>query len=303
MQDYQKQNSARSQTIKNIYMAIYRSGHITKRGLQSETALSWGTVTSVVDLLVNSGFVVPVGKAFTNGRSATYYAIKTDIDYIVGIDLNTTGLSVISSDCYGRIKKHEQAPADCINADSFLRQMISLTKSVISKTPGHPLGIGIAVQGALDINRGLSSNTYQIPDWKNICLKRIVEENFDTKVFLLHDPDCINIAEQSLGANKEYYNRGNVAIIRADAGVGISMMINGHLSTNGYSSEIGHICVEENGPKCKCGNAGCLEEYASFGGISSRYAEKSGEHNISAFEIAERSLNGDGAASEVIEAF
>ncbi|MBW7462252.1 ROK family protein, partial [Paenibacillus sepulcri] len=43
---------------------------------------------------------------------------------------------------------------------------------------------------------------------------------------------------------------------------------------NGGAGEIGHLSVDWQGPRCMCGNIGCLELYASGTGIVNRYVMK-----------------------------
>ncbi len=299
----QSPSTIRFYNFKAIYMAIYGSDRITKREIQDQTSLSWGTVTTMVDRLEDAGYIVRNGKASTNGRSAAYYSVNRERGSVIGIDLNLSGATAVSTDCYGQVRQSIGMPLSKNGAEAVIEQITEMTEEIIRKTPGMIYGIGVAVQGALDTQHGVSSSILQIPDWKDVRLAEILEKRFGCKTFLLHDPDCINLAEQKIGSYISDYNHGNIALIRIDSGVGLSTLINGHLSTNGFSSELGHICVEQHGPRCICGNVGCLEEYASTRGISRRYEALGGEPNTPAEEIAERAKEGDRHAEAVIHGF
>ncbi|MBO4413742.1 MAG: ROK family transcriptional regulator [Clostridia bacterium] len=303
LQRGQSPSSVRFYNFKTIFMAVYGADRITKREIQDITSLSWGTVTTMVDRLEEAGYIVKNGKAFTNGRSAAYYSVNRDRGSVIGIDLNLSGATAVSTDCYGQVRKSVSVPLSKDGAEAVIAQIIGMTDEIIKQTPGMIYGIGVAVQGTLDTQHGVSSSILQIPDWKDVRLAEIFEKKFGCKTYLLHDPDCINLAEQKIGANISDYNRGTIALIRIDSGVGLSTLINNHLSTNGYASELGHICVEPHGPRCLCGNIGCLEEYASTGGISRRYTAIGGEPNTPAGEIAERAKEGDRRADSVIRGF
>lgn len=72
-----------------------------------------------------------------------------------------------------------------------------------------------------------------------------------------------------------------------DDGVGAGVVQNGAVfdGHKGYAGEIGHISIDVNGPRCQCGNYGCLELYCSaiefvkeasgFGGASEKLAQPS----------------------------
>ena len=56
-----------------------------------------------------------------------------------------------------------------------------------------------------------------------------------------------------------------LAYLLAGEGIGSGVVDNGNLllGMKGVASEIGHMSIDVNGPKCECGNFGCLELYCS----------------------------------------
>jgi predicted NBD/HSP70 family sugar kinase len=70
-------------------------------------------------------------------------------------------------------------------------------------------------------------------------------------------------------------NINNAALVRLDTGIGMSFIINGEIYHGSFdkSAELGHLVVNPDGPKCVCGNFGCLETYASGDGLLHRFAE------------------------------
>jgi len=58
-------------------------------------------------------------------------------------------------------------------------------------------------------------------------------------------------------------------------GIGAGVVINGELfhGESNCTGEIGHTTVDYNGPKCSCGNKGCLEVMASGPAIAKEQLE------------------------------
>jgi glucokinase len=64
--------------------------------------------------------------------------------------------------------------------------------------------------------------------------------------------------------------------ITLGTGVGGGIVIGGELlrGANNFTAEIGHITISENGPKCTCGNRGCLEAFVGASALVGRAREE-----------------------------
>jgi predicted NBD/HSP70 family sugar kinase len=63
--------------------------------------------------------------------------------------------------------------------------------------------------------------------------------------------------------------------VTVSEGIGVGLILNGQLvrGSSGLAGEFGHIALNENGPKCRCGNQGCWEVYASNSAALRHYNE------------------------------
>ena len=94
----------RRNNIRTLLASVKQSGPISKRDLQKLTGLSWGAVSSLTGLLHEHGYVVYTGKQVTNvGRKPTELDINANDHYIVGVDLNLSGICGVVTDMKGRI--------------------------------------------------------------------------------------------------------------------------------------------------------------------------------------------------------
>lgn len=292
-------SSIRQNNLKTLYYAIYKYGPVSKRELQSITSLSWGSISTMVEELENQHYIIETGKIEGNmGRKTAKFKVNTFGHYILGIDLNVTGITAVATDFYGNIQKQLTAPIPLLRYDTVIETLFALTDNLIENEcqNGTIHGIGIAVQGSVDTQHGISVYFPQIRDWNNVRLAELFERRYGIPTFLKHDPDCLMVAEKTIGSAREKLINRNAAFIRLDKGIGLSLSINNDISTNHYASEFGHICVDYNGPKCYCGANGCLEEYASADGIMRRYYDLSQspyDPNINFKILAMKALEGD----------
>ncbi len=173
--------------------------------------------------------------------------------------------------------------------------------------------ISIAAAGAIDLDKGVITSSPNLPGWYNIPLRDIVREKHGVNTFLINDASAAAIGEHHFGIGKGV---NNLILLTVGTGIGGGIIINGKLYTGlcGSAGEIGHMTIDVNGPKCNCGNIGCLETLASGTAVAKEairrisQGEKSsltdiveGEiENITAEEVSLAAQGGDSLALEVI---
>jgi len=180
-------------------------------------------------------------------------------------------------------------------------------------SPSQLSAISIAAAGIIDIKKGIITEAPNLPGWRNIPLRSIVEERYKIPTFLINDADAAALGEHRFGAGR---GLNNLILLTLGTGVGGGIIINGklYLGSTGSAAEIGHTIVEVNGPKCRCGNIGCLETLASGTAIAEeavsriRQGSKSSLseimkgkiEDITAEKVYLAAKNGDSLALEVI---
>jgi glucokinase len=143
-------------------------------------------------------------------------------------------------------------------ADLFLQviQAAGLDKDDIG-------GIGIGVPGVLDLEKGETLFLPNLPGtWPHVPLGDTITRLTGLPTALLNDVRSITNGEWRFGAGR---GMDTVAVFAIGTGVGGGLVINGqlHLGRGGTGGELGHTMIDFNGPRCGCGNSGCLEAYAS----------------------------------------
>jgi glucokinase len=125
-------------------------------------------------------------------------------------------------------------------------------------------GIGIGAPGPIDVDKGFVYFFPNIPGWKNTALKKIVQLRLGLATFVDNDANAMALAEYRFGAGR---GAKNIIALTLGTGVGGGMILDGRLFHGpAYSAaEIGHLIINEDGPRCSCGNRGCLEAYVGNG--------------------------------------
>jgi glucokinase len=124
-------------------------------------------------------------------------------------------------------------------------------------------GIGIACAGGIDTGRGVVvTPSPNMPEWSDVPLADIVRKNFDVNIFVLNDASAAALGEHRYGAGRGVRN---LVLFTLGTGIGGGIIIEDelYLGAVGGAGEFGHMTVAADGPKCGCGNTGCLEMFAS----------------------------------------
>ena len=179
--------------------------------------------------------------------------------------------------------------------------------------PSQLDSISIAAAGAIDFEKGLVTSSPHLPGWHDVPLRDIVEEKYKVNTFLINDASAAALGEHHFGAGQGV---NNLILLAVGTGIGGGIILNGRLysGASGSAGEIGHITIDVGGPKCDCGNTGCLEALVSGTAVAKEAIRriKQGERsslteivggkieNITAEKVSIAAQDGDSLASEVI---
>lgn len=186
----------------------------------------------------------------------------------IGIDLGGTNIKVgLVEPETGSILATKSVPTLAREGhDAVIARMADLVRQFIAEKACDPAdlrGIGVGVPGVLDLEKG---TTLFLPNlygtWPHVPLRDQLSNLTGLPVALLNDARAITLGEWKFGAGRGV---DTMACFTLGTGVGGGLVINSqlHLGMGGTSGELGHQTVDLNGPRCGCGNIGCLEALAS----------------------------------------
>jgi len=232
--------------------------------------------------------------------------------YFIGVDLGGTKIATGIVDSEGNLLATVKVPTLAEDGwEAVSRRMGDTIDEVLTKAnvKASDVGaIGVCAPGALDIPNGIVLGSPNLK-WHNVPLKKIIEDRFHIPTYFDNDANVAGLGENRFGAG---IGSKHMLYMTVSTGIGGGIIIDGqiyHGSSFG-AGEIGHITIDINGPRCGCGNYGCIEAIASGPAIARNAKEKLADHpesllnqyaTITAKEVSEAANNGDAYAKEVIE--
>jgi len=238
----------------------------------------------------------------------------SDQQTIIAVDLGGTQIRVALSDENGHLQRRtatltraEEGP------EPIIARIIASMRQALSNMPLEQVrGIGVAAPGPLDPWRGVIIWAPNLPGWHNVPLRERLADEFGRPVYLGNDANLAALAEQRFGAGQGI---DDLIYITVSTGIGGGIITGGRLllGSDGFAGEVGHQTLEPHGPRCNCGNIGCLEALASGPAIAREAVRRiqAGESSaivdmvggdlskVTAKEVNEAAQAGDQLAIEV----
>ena len=198
--------------------------------------------------------------------------------FVLGIDIGGTNLVVgaVAEDgsALHALRSEPTRPEE--GSDTVLRRLGGMGRAVMDETrktvPGAEFaGVGAGAPGPLDTKRGVVLLTPNL-GWVNLPLRQLLQDALGIPAMIDNDANCAVLGEWWRGAAR---GAKQVIGITIGTGIGGGIIVDGRLyhGASDCAGEIGHTTVEVNGRRCKCGNYGCLEAYASGPAIARRAVE------------------------------
>jgi glucokinase len=186
----------------------------------------------------------------------------------IGIDLGGTNIKAGIVDLEkGKVIASTSIPTLAREGhDAVMQRMADVVTKVVADNKmsiSDIGGIGIGLPGVLDLEKGTTVFLPNLPGtWPDVPVRDVISGKTGLPVSLLNDVRAITLGEWKFGAGQGV---DTMACFAIGTGVGGGLVINGklHLGLGGTTGELGHQTIDYNGPRCGCGNHGCLEAFAS----------------------------------------
>src|SRR5690606_3625658 len=200
--------------------------------------------------------------------------------FLLGVDLGGTNIVVGAMPADGsRMWAVRAEPTRAEEgADRVIERIVRLVEDAITTTMRETgiarrdfVGIGIGAPGPLDRETGVVLTTPHL-GWTDVPLRDRVTDAIGLPGALDNDANCATLGEWWIGAARGSRHALGLTI---GTGIGGGIVIDGAIyhGASGIAGELGHTSIDTIGRRCKCGNYGCLEAYASGPAIATRARE------------------------------
>jgi glucokinase-like ROK family protein len=276
-------NSSEAEVMK----VLRRDGQSSRVEITNITGWSRAKTSQEVNLLVEKGYLIDVGEgASKGGRKPRLLQFNSNLGYVVGIDIGATSIEIALADVNGSILQRVAEPADVRDAPEDLLGRCSKLILELTVAEGiHPdqiLGIGVGVPGPVDFAHGVLVAPPLMPDWESYSIRNFFKGTFQSAFVVIdNDVNIMALGEQRSG---DAAGIDHFLVVKIGTGIGCGIMASRkiHRGSNGSAGDIGHICVDKDGPVCRCGNRGCLEAMAAGPAIVEKaiHAAQSGKSEL-----------------------
>jgi len=237
------------------------------------------------------------------------------------MDLGGSWIRVALAIRSGHLLWHERMPTNAEEGGTaVISRVDALLQRGISRAEDRRIvGIGIAIAGPVDPETGIIYSPPHIPGLDGVSFKSLWGKRWDWPLLVGNDATLAALGEYHYGSGSGAHT---LVYITISTGIGGGMVVNGRplMGAHGMAGELGHMTVDRNGPRCKCGNIGCLEAIASGTSIAEAAQRRvqdvgpshaspllmmdmaSGEMDrISAAMVFEAAKKGDSLSQEILE--
>lgn len=237
--------------------------------------------------------------------------------YAVGVDLGGTKILTALVDEGGAVRHRHRRATPQQGPEAVVAAIAESVDVVLRASRighGDLLGVGIGAPGPLDPRSGVVFQPPNLAGWYNVPLADLLRQRLELSVFVENDANAAALGEWWAGAGRGVHD---LVYITVSTGIGGGLIINDTLvhGVSGTAGEIGHMTIDLNGPRCVCGNAGCLEVLASGKAIarmaqeaiaarrSTKALDLAGGHpeHITAELVATAARQGDAVAREIFD--
>ncbi|GAA3435067.1 ROK family transcriptional regulator [Kutzneria kofuensis] len=245
---------------------IRAAGTISRVGLANATGLTGATISTTVRKLIDEGLVVETGHAeSTGGKRRVLLRLNESARFAVGVHLDqdriTYALTDLNGSVVARISRLGAAgdqPADVVRRMG--REVAALIAGA-GVDRDRVLGVGLVAPGRLTAGGGFRVAPPPLRRWQDFPVDDALTGATGLPVVVGNDATAAALGEHWSGGVSD---AGTFAALYMGSGIGAGLVVGGltYTGASGEAGEIGHACLDVDGPLCWCGARGCLEVLA-----------------------------------------
>jgi len=238
---------------------IRAAGTISRAGLVSATGFTGATISTVVRALIDDGLVRETGRAeSTGGKPRVLLQLDQGARYAVGVHLDPVGITYALTDLTGAVVSRVTRAGEGGDATTLVTRMARQVDALVE-------GAGVERERVLGV--GLVSATggpRPLPamrHWAHFPVTEELERAVGLPVVPGNDATAAALGEYWSGGVHE---ASVFAAVYMGTGIGAGLLVDGipYHGASGNAGEIGHVCLDVDGPACWCGARGCVEAIA-----------------------------------------
>lgn len=252
-----------------VLQALFDLGPTSRAELARHAGVNRATISGIIQPLVDQRLLVegdPVRPSEAGGKPARPLWFSVDAQPICAVLLMPhqvqSCLVSLSGDIHAAFKA--PVPSEPHHAGPIIDALVGCIGRTLALSHRPPLGIGVAVGGMIDTDRGSIVTVNLAPVLDGFPLGPDLSARFGLPTCVDHHPRALLVGDRWFGVGR---GRRNFAVIYTGEVLGCALFLDGHLyrGPSGAGGEIGHTFVQVGGDQCRCGRRGCWETIATLG--------------------------------------
>ncbi len=272
-----RQTSLRAHNLALVLGEVADRGPASRAGIAAATGLTKASVSSLVDTLVAGGLLDELGARPLGsvGRPGSWLGLSPGGPVGIGLELNVDYLATCTVDLSGAVVDGDEVGYDlrARDVEEVLDRASAAVRRAVDRAPAAVAGVGVAVPGLVDGAGGLLRLAPNL-GWRDVPVPDALRARAGLGELPLRLDNEANLAALAElwcgGQHRPDGGRLTTFVhVSGEIGVGAGIVIDGRLfrGGRGFSGEIGHLPVRADGPECRCGAVGCLEQAAGLEAI------------------------------------
>lgn len=186
-------------------------------------------------------------------------------DLYLGLDIGGTKCAAVIGNANGELLDRIEWHSFAERGSAFMVEALcKYGKELLQKHPGV-IAVGASIGGPLDAARGIIKSPPNLPDWENVMLKDIIENELGLPCRVEHDAAACALAEARWGAG---VGATRLVYLTCGTGLGVGLVFDGEIyrGAAGQNAEIGHARFREDGPDA-FHKRGSVEAFCAAGAL------------------------------------
>ncbi|MFI7586957.1 ROK family protein [Spongisporangium articulatum] len=255
------QDELRRVNLGAVLSRVHASGPTSRAALTAELGLNRSTIGDLTAQLAALGLVseeLPTRRGGT-GRPSHLVVPRTDVTVVavlLDVDRIVTALVGLGGVVLARRERlHQRGGHDVEAVVATVAQAVAELQAL--PEAGRCLGVGVSVPGVVRADDGMVRSAPNL-GWTDAPFSALLHTEVGLPVRTGNDANLGVYAEHLRGAA---VGVDDVAYVSGSVGIGGGFLVGGQplRGAGGYAGEIGHLCVDLDGARCRCGAVGCWE--------------------------------------------
>ena len=296
---------------RQIALNLVRSRQpISRADLARLMGVRRGAVSLLVNELLDSGLVFEGAKGESKrGRKPMHLHIETRQRCALAVDINASRTLMMVTDLMGVALLDTFEFPTGRQPQAMLKELALHIRRIFAEHPevGECAGVGVVVSGQVDLDGGRLLHSPTL-GWRDVDLRTPLQAGTKLPVVVENSVKACVLA-QVWAVRGDVAVEGPVVFVNVSDGVGVGIAIDGKLlrGAHNIAGEFGHVPLNMYGPRCSCGQRGCLEAYVAKRAVIARYLgtdpswpESAEVRNVSVEDIVARATEGEARAIETL---